>query len=96
MNRLRVQEVAKERDINLSQLHAEVNARRLKGGVKGVAMGTLRRYWHSTKDGSPEGKEIDLVDVNLIVTIARVLGVSVNDLFNEEVLGPYGVVTDAG
>lgn len=83
MARLRVQEQARDRGLNLSQLQAAVN-RRLD---KPVAMGTMRRYWYSTKDGKEYGPPIELVDLHLLGTIARALGVSLSELVNEEELG---------
>jgi len=83
MARLRVQEHARQRGLNLSQLHAAVIQRL----GQPVAMGTLRRYWYSTKDGKEHGPEIELVDVHLLGVIARVLSVPVAALLNEEELG---------
>ncbi len=85
MARLRVQEMAGERKINLSQLAAAVN-RRLPAD-KPVALGTMRRYWHSTKNGNIGDAPIELVDIHLLGTIARVLNVRLCDLLNEEELG---------
>jgi hypothetical protein len=86
MARLRVQEVARARGMNLSQLLAAVN-RRIPRGEKPVAMGTMRRYWYSTKDGRETGEPIELADLHLLGTIARVLEVPLPDLLNEEELG---------
>lgn len=83
MARLRVRDVARERDLNLSTLHAAVNKRL----DKPVAMGTLRRYWYSTKDGKEHGEAIELVDLNLLGTVARALGVEIAELLNGEELG---------
>lgn len=83
MARLRVQERATERGISLAQLHMRVIGR--KG--KPVSMSTLRRYWYSTKDGLARGAPIELVDVHLLGTIARALGVPVSELLNEDELG---------
>jgi hypothetical protein len=85
MARLRVQEQARERGLNLSQLHAAVNKRL----DLPVAMGTMRRYWYSTKDGKEYGPPIELVDLQLLGTIARALGVGLSDLLNEEELGQW-------
>lgn len=74
MARLRIQETAKQRDMNMSQLLARINSR-LPHDVKPVAMGTMRRYWYSTKDGKEEGPEIELVDLVFLGTISNVLGV---------------------
>lgn len=91
MARLRVQERAAERDISLAQLHMRVIGR--KG--KPVSMSTLRRYWHSTKDGLAHGDPIELVDIHLLGTIARALGVSVSELLNEEELGQFALAQKA-
>jgi hypothetical protein len=88
MARLRVREVAEERGLNLSQLHAAVN-RRLPPADKPIALGTMRRYWHSTKNGNIGTDPIELVDVHLLGTIARVLDVPVGDLLNGEELGQF-------
>jgi hypothetical protein len=83
MSRLRVQEQAAQRGLNLSGLHAAVNKRL----DKPVAMGTMRRYWYATKDGSATGDPIELVDVYLLGTIAKALGVQLSELMNEDELG---------
>lgn len=83
MARLRVQEAATERGLNLSQLWSLVNKR----ATKPVAMGTMRRYWHSTDNGLAKGGDIELVNVHLLGTIAKALGVRVAELLNEEELG---------
>ena len=84
MSRLKVQEHARERGLNLSQLHAAVNRNRRRAVP--VAMGTLRRYWYSTKDGKAQGDPIEQVDLSLLSTIAQTLGISLADLVNEEEL----------
>jgi len=83
MARLKVQEAARARDVNLSELQMRVSAR--MGRV--VPLGTIRRYWHSTKKGLAQGEPIELVDVYLLGTIARALDVPVADLLNEAELG---------
>jgi hypothetical protein len=83
MARLLVQERAAERGVGLAQLQMRVANR--KG--KPVSMSTLRRYWYSTKDGLERGEPIELVDVMLLGTIARALGVPVAELLNGEELG---------
>jgi hypothetical protein len=85
MSRLKIQERAVERGLNLSGLHAVVNKRL----DKPVAMGTMRRYWYSTKDGSAAGDPIELVDVHLLGTIARALEVPLAALLNEDELGNW-------
>lgn len=85
MARLRVREVTEARGLNLSQLHAAVN-RRLPPDEP-VALGTMRRYWHSTRNGNIGDKPIELVDIHLLGTIARVLDVPIGDLLNGEELG---------
>lgn len=88
MARLRVQDAATARGLNMSQLLAAVN-RRLPGRDKPVAMGTLRRYWYSTRDGLERGEPIELVDIYLLGTIARALDVPIGELLNEEELGQW-------
>lgn len=83
MPRLKVQEQARQRGLNLSQLQAAVNKRL----DKPVAMGTMRRYWYATKDGKETGPPIELVDLHLMGTIARALGVTLGDLINADELG---------
>lgn len=85
MARLRVQEQAAKQGLNLSGLHAAVNKRL----DKPVAMGTIRRYWYATKDGSAQGEAIELVDVNLLGTIARALELPLSELLNEDELGNW-------
>lgn len=85
MARLKVREVAGRCGLNLSQLHAAVNRRMPPN--EPIAMGTMRRYWHATKDGKEHGNPIEQVDVYLLGTIAKVLGVSVSELLNEDELG---------
>lgn len=87
MARLRVREVTEARGLNLSQLHAAVN-RRLPPD-KPVALGTMRRYWHSTRSGNIGAEPIELVDIHLLGTIARVLDVPVGELLNGEELGQF-------
>lgn len=83
MARLRVQERASEKGVNLTQLHMRV----INRAGKPVSMSTLRRYWYSTHNGSASGKPIELVDVFLLGTIAKALEVPVGDLLNGEELG---------
>lgn len=84
MARLKVQDRAKDRGLNLSELQMRVSAR--MGRV--VPLGTIRRYWYSTKDGKANGPAIELVDVYLLGSIAKALDVPVAELLNEEDLGP--------
>lgn len=83
MARLKVQDAARERGVNLSELQMRVSAR--MGRV--VPLGTIRRYWYSTKKGLAQGEPIELVDVYLLGTIARALDVPVAELLNEAELG---------
>ena len=84
MARLKVQERAKARGVNLSELQMQVSTR--MGRV--VPLGTIRRYWYSTKNGSERGEPIELVDVYLLGSIANALEVPVGELLNGEELGP--------
>lgn len=91
MARLKVQEHAEKRGLNLSQLQARVN-KRLE---KPVAMGTMRRYWYATRDGKARGDAIEQVDIHLLGTIARALEVRVSDLLNEDELGQMRAASHA-
>ena len=88
MARLKVQEAALARGINLSQLHVAIN-QRMAGRNKPVALGTVRRYWYSTHDGNVGGDPIELVNIHILGTIARVLDVPVADLLNGDELGKF-------
>lgn len=88
MSRLRVREFAEALGLNMSQLQAAIN-RRLPAEQSPVALGTVRRYWYGTKDGNANGTPIELVDIHLLGTIARVLGVRPSDLLNEDELGQW-------
>lgn len=81
MARLLVKELAERRGMNMSQLLAALN-RRLPADPP-LALTTLRRYWHSTKDGKETGPPIELVDITVLAAAAAVLGVRLGDLFDE-------------
>lgn len=83
MARLKVQETAKKRGLNLSQFQAVVN-KRLE---QPVAMGTMRRYWYATRDGREQGTPIEQVDIYLLGTMAKALEVRMSELLNEDELG---------
>jgi hypothetical protein len=84
MARLRVREVAAARDVSQTQLHAAVN-KRLDDPI---AMGTIRRYWYSSRDGKEGGLPIKLVDLDLLAVVAQVLGVSLCKLVEAEETEP--------
>ena len=92
MARLRVQEAAKRQDVNLSDLQVHVSARL----GRTVPLGTIRRYWYSTKDGKATGEAIELVDIYLLGSIAKVLGVPIAELLNESELGPLALASATG
>jgi hypothetical protein len=83
MARLRVQEQARARNMSLAQLQYAVSTRL----GQPVPLNTLRRYWHSTKNGLISGEPIELVDVDLLGDISRVLDVPVAALLDEATLG---------
>jgi hypothetical protein len=83
MARLRIQEIARKRGLNISQLQAMIHRR----SNRLVALGTMRRYWYSTQNGKEHGPPIELVDLPLLATIATALGVGLADLVNEDELG---------
>lgn len=81
---LRVKDVATEKGLNLNQFSQALNAARARRDQEFVAMGTVRRYWYSTKDGSTSSDELDLISWSFLQEIAGLLGVSVYDLLPEE------------
>jgi hypothetical protein len=97
MAKLRVRDVATEKDMNLNQFYQALNTARARRGQEFAAMGTVRRYWYSTKDGSTTSEELDLISWSFLQEIAALLGVSVYDLLPvEDGLGnllptPYAV-----
>ncbi len=74
MPRLRVRELAEARDLNISQLQRKAD----------ITMGTARRYWYSTRDGKAEGASLEELNLPVMRSIARVLGVKVRDLLSED------------
>lgn len=87
MTRLKVRDHASEKGFNMSQLLAAVNQRLNRDSP--IAMGTIRRYWYSTKDGKESGSPIELVDILLLNAIAKVLDVELIDLINTGELEQY-------
>lgn len=86
MARLRVRELAQAQGFTLTRLHAAVNARMLNV-AEPISIPTIRRYWFSTKEGKENGTPLVLADLTLLGTVARVLGVPMGELFNEDELG---------
>jgi Cro/C1-type HTH DNA-binding domain len=70
---LRVQELSQNCGLNISQLQKKAQ----------LDMATVRRYWYCTQNGSQKGTPLTQVNVHTLLTLARVLDVSVKDLFNE-------------
>ena len=73
MSKLRVQELARNRGFNISQLQLKT----------GVAMGTMRRYWYGTRDGKAEGLALQEVDLAILASIAKTLQVKLVELIDE-------------
>jgi DNA-binding Xre family transcriptional regulator len=73
MPRLRIQELARNKGFNISQLQLRT----------GVAMGTMRRYWYGTRDGKSDSERLQEVDLSILGAIARVLEVRLVDLIDE-------------
>ena len=80
---LRVKDVAGAQGKNLNQFYQALNAARARRGEEFVAMGTVRRYWYSTKDGGTASEELDQISWSFLQEVAAVLGVSVYDLLPE-------------
>lgn len=81
---LRVKDAAARQDMNLNQFYQALNAARARRGQEFVAMGTVRRYWYSTKDGSTTSEELDQISWAFLQEVAGVLGVSVYELLPTE------------
>jgi hypothetical protein len=73
MPKLRIQELARNKGFNISQLQLRT----------GVAMGTMRRYWYGTRDGKSDSERLQEVDLSILGAIARVLEVRLVDLIDE-------------
>jgi hypothetical protein len=84
MAKLRVSETAERNGVKLNQLYQLLNTARAQRGEKFVAMGTVRRYWHSTETGNLNGPELDQVSWSFLQEVAATLRVSVYDLLPVE------------
>jgi len=74
MAKLRVDQVAKERGMNLSQLQRKAD----------IAMRTARRYWFNTQSGNTTGEPLKEISFEVLGAIAKALEVRVIDLITEE------------
>src|ERR1043165_9661256 len=74
MTRLKVDKVAKERGINISQLQRKAD----------IAMRTARRYWFNTQTGNTTGEPLKEISLEVLSAIAKALEVRVVDLISEE------------
>jgi len=83
MTKLFVREIASGQGLNLSALQARI----IERTGKNIPLGTIRRYWYGTKDGSSAGKPLDMVSLSVLRDIAKALGVSASDLVNDDGLG---------
>ena len=81
---LRVKDAAIEKGMNLNQFSQALNAARARRNQEFVAMGTVRRYWYSTKDGNTASEELDQISWSFLQEVAVLLGVSVYDLLPVE------------
>lgn len=70
MAKLRVDVVAKERGMNLSQLQRKAD----------IAMRTARRYWFNTQTGNVTGEPLKEISLEVLSSIAKALDVRVVDL----------------
>lgn len=73
MPKLKVQELARDKGYNISQLQLKT----------GVAMGTMRRYWYGTRDGKASGPALQEVDLAILASIAKALETRLVDLIDE-------------
>jgi hypothetical protein len=84
MARLRISQEAEQRGIKLNQLYQMINTARAQRGEKFVAMGTMRRYWHSTENGTLNGPELDQISWAFLQEVAGILGVDPRALLPED------------
>lgn len=73
MPKLKVQELATAQGLNLSQLQKRA----------GVTMPSVRRYWYNTRDGKSHGEPLREIDLSVLGSLARALGVDSRDLLDE-------------
>lgn len=73
MLRLRIKELAEARGWNISRLQIESR----------LSMGTIRRYWYSTADGSDDGEKLKRIDFDILEAIAKAMGIRSIDLIEE-------------
>lgn len=83
MTKLFVRERAAEQGLNLSGLQTRI----VTVVGKNIPLGTIRRYWYGTKDGSATGEALDMVSLSVLRDIAKALGVKASDLVNDDGLG---------
>lgn len=74
MVRLRVQEVAESRGMNLSQLSFKTS----------TSLTSVRRYWYGTKKGTRTGEPLRSIDLDVLERIAQALEVSVLELLADD------------
>src|SRR5262245_36102126 len=74
MTKLRVDKVAKEKGMNLSQLQRKAD----------IAVRTARRYWFNTQSGNTTGEPLKEISLEVLSAIAKALEVRVVDLIAEE------------
>ena len=87
MPKLMVRDVAGDA-WTLTRLHTALlalQAPRPRQKDETLALGTVRRYWYGTRDGTLHGAPLRLVDVVLLRDIAEVLGVSPESLIDYSV-----------
>lgn len=65
--------LARDPSMSISKLHF----------AAGISMGTARRYWYGTKDGTEDGEAMMVVDLPTITRVAKALGMSWKDLVED-------------
>ena len=84
MAQLRVKQVGEARGMNLNKLYRALNEARQTRHEDWIAQGTVRRYWHSTKDGVLSSEPLDQISWSFLQEIAAVYGCSVYELLPED------------
>jgi hypothetical protein len=65
--------LARDPDMSISKLHF----------AAGISMGSARRYWYGTRDGSEDGEPMTVVDLPTINKVAKAIGVPWKELVED-------------
>lgn len=74
MARIRLRELAENKGLSISRLQIESR----------LSMGTVRRYWYNTTDGSEHGSRLKMINLDVLDTFARVLNTTPDSLISPD------------